>query len=68
MPQEVYDNYRARDIKIAYKKETTVGDDLTIKLYQRNESDCLEIFCIIEKEGQTACEIYTKWIKGGVAS
>ena len=62
IPDKIYNNYRAKSLKVAYKKETLLGDHLEIKLFQhvKAEGD-IEIFAIIEKDGQTATEIYTLW-------
>jgi len=58
IPEEIYSKYRAKSLKVAYKKETLLGDQLEIKLYQRRQGDDIEIFAVIEKGGQTATEIY----------
>jgi len=62
IPDDIYHNYRAQSLKVAYKKETLLGDDLEIKLMRRDcGHDGIEILAIIEKNGQTATEVYTKW-------
>jgi len=61
IPDDVYNNYRAKSLKVAYKKETLLGEHLKIKLFQRKQGNDIEIFAIIEKDGQTATEIYTLW-------
>ena len=61
IPDNIYHNYRAKSLKVAYKKETLLGDSLEIKLFQRSQGDDIEIFTIIEKNTQTATEIYTLW-------
>jgi len=61
IPEDIYHNYRAKSLKVAYKKETLLGDRLEIKLFQRQQGEDIEIFAIIEKDGATATEIYTTW-------
>jgi acyl-ACP thioesterase len=65
IPENLYQNYRPRSLKVAYKKETLPGDELIINLYKRTEERTkeqnTEILTIIEKEGKTATEIYTTW-------
>ena len=61
IPDEIYNNYRAKSLKVAYKKEALLGDRLEIKLFKRLQGDNIEIFAIIEKGGQTATEIYMLW-------
>jgi len=61
IPDEIYHNYRAKSLKVAYKKETLLGDHVEIKLFQRKHGNDIEIFAIIEKDGQIATEIYSLW-------
>ena len=65
IPEDLYLNCRPSALKVAYKKETRAGDDLTIKLYKRRLADLgennTEILAIIEKDGKIATEIYTVW-------
>ena len=61
IPDEIYNNYRVKSLKVAYKKETLLGDHLEIKLFQCKQGNDIEIFALIEKDGQTATEIYTLW-------
>ena len=61
IPDEIYNNYRAKSLKVIYKKETLLGDHLEIKLFKRQQSTDIEIFAIIEKDGQTATEIHMMW-------
>jgi medium-chain acyl-[acyl-carrier-protein] hydrolase len=61
IPDDIYHNYRAKSLKVAYKKETLLGEHLDIRLLKRQQGANVEIFAIIEKNGQTATEIYTLW-------
>ena len=61
IPDDIYRNYRPKSLKVAYKKETLLGDKLEIKLFQRKTDHHIEIFALIEKDGATATEIYTAW-------
>ena len=61
VPDEIYNNYRVNSLKVAYKKETLLGEHVEIKLFQRKQGSDIEIFAIIEKNGQTATEIFTCW-------
>ncbi|MCL2375803.1 MAG: thioesterase [Defluviitaleaceae bacterium] len=63
IPEDIYHNYRAKSLKVAYKKETLLGDKLEIKLFQRQRDEEVEIFAVIEKDGLVATEIYTIWKK-----
>jgi len=63
VPDEIYADYRPISLKVAYKKETLLGDNLEIKLFQRNNNNDVEILAIVEKDGKTATEIYTAWRK-----
>ena len=64
IPEDLYRNYRPSSLKVAYKKETLLGDELIIKLYKRLNTKTeqnIEILAIIEKEGKVATEIYIVW-------
>jgi len=61
IPEDLYRNYKPNALKVAYKKETLPGDELTVKLYRRNECGFVEILAIIKKEDKVATEIYTVW-------
>jgi len=61
IPEEIYHNYRAKSLKVAYKKETLLGDHIEIKLFQRKNGDDIEIFSVIERDGQVSTEIYMLW-------
>ena len=61
VPDDIYHNYRVKSFKVAYKKETLLGDHVEIKLFQRGQGNEIEIFALIEKDGQVATEIYTSW-------
>jgi len=63
IPEDIYQNYRACALKVAYKKETLLGEALEIRLMQRTTGDDIEIFAVIEKNGYVATEIYTAWRK-----
>jgi len=63
IPDYIYHNYRAVSLKVTYKKETLLGEDLEIKLLTRQNGEIIEIFSLIEKGHQTATEIYTVWKK-----
>jgi len=58
IPENIYRNYRAKSLKVAYKKETLLGDNLKIALSHRQQGDDIEIVAIIEKSGAVATEIY----------
>jgi len=60
IPNEIYTGYKPTALKVAYKKETLLGETLNIKLFKK-QSDLnseIEIFAIIEKNGQIATEIH----------
>jgi medium-chain acyl-[acyl-carrier-protein] hydrolase len=64
IPEDLYQNSRPRSLKVAYKKETLLGDELIIKLYKRLNTKTeqnIEILAIIEKGGKVATEIYIVW-------
>jgi len=61
VPEDIYNNYRVKSLKVAYKKETFLGNQVEIKLFKREKGKDIEIFAMIEKDGQTATEIYTLW-------
>jgi len=58
LPDEIYQNYCAKSLKVAYKKETLLGDVLDIRLFKQEIGGTMQIFAIIEKENQTATEMY----------
>jgi len=61
IPKEIYHNYRAKSLKVVYKKETLLDDQLEIKLFWRQKGEDIEIFAVIEKSGAVATEIYIVW-------
>ena len=63
IPDAIYHNYRAKSLKVAYKKETLPGDDLKISLLQKQQADYLETYAVIEKNNAVATEIYMTWHK-----
>jgi len=61
LPQDIYANYHAKLLKVAYKQETLLNESVEIKLYQNKIGNDIEIFAIIKKDNQVATEIYTTW-------
>jgi len=64
----LYHDYRIKSLKVMYKKETLLGDDLEIKIFSKEGKigDNIETFTVVEKDGQIATEIYAVWTKGGI--
>lgn len=67
IPEEIYNSHHVRKLKVAYKKETLLGDELKIKILNAKTvgASDVEIFAIVEKDGQAATEIYTVWTRNG---
>jgi len=64
VPDDIFLGYRPIVLKVAYKKETKLGDKLGITIFRKNiNHEEAEIFALIEKSGVTATEIYTRWRK-----
>lgn len=61
LPDDIYYGYRARHLKVAYKKELMLGDVVEIRLFKRHIGEEVEIFALIEKDGVVVTEVYTIW-------
>ena len=59
LPGDLYSDFYATDLKVAYKKETLLGDKVKINLYRKGLDP--EIFTTIEKDDQLATEIYIRF-------
>lgn len=57
VPDSIYNNMKPYAIKVYYKKECTLGDEILIELYQ----DKNNILAEISKDNTLLTQIYTEW-------
>ena len=65
VPDDVYTNYKAEEIRVLYRKECRAGEAVTIKTYLRDDENGLkEIITSMENDnGDVLCKLSTIWSK-----
>ena len=65
VPDDVYTNYKADEIRVLYRKECRAGEEVTVKTYLRDaENGIKEIITSMENSsGDILCKISTIWSK-----
>lgn len=63
VPDNIYDNNTARQVKATYKKECKAGEKVVSEFYvnRGNPLDCVSVFKKVEDNGAVIAEIYSLW-------
>ena len=62
VPDDIYVNYKADEIRVLYRKECRAGDEVTVKTYLENAGDGIEIItAMTDREDNVLCKMSTLW-------
>ena len=62
VPDEIYMNYKASEIRVLYRKETRAGDKVTVKTYMEDDNDKkIIVTAITDSDSAVLCKVAAVW-------